>query len=107
MPEGNGFIMNECDGNRGPCPPPQGLPKADFSTLIVSLYSTALVQMGEMPDPGTGVKTRNLDLARQTVDLIAMLREKTTGNLDEEEARLVGSLLQELQMSFVKAKERS
>ena len=106
MAQGNGFIMNECDGSKGPCPPPEGLPQADFSTLIVSLYSTALVQMGEMPDPSTGTRSRNLDLARQTVDIVAMLQEKTRGNLDAEERNLIGSLLHELQIAFVKATER-
>ncbi len=106
MAQGNGFIMNECDGEKGPCPPPKGLPQADFSTLIVSLYSTALVQMGEMPDPATGSRTKNLDLARQTVDIIDILRKKTRGNLDAEESQLISSLLHELQISYVKAKER-
>ena len=104
MTQGNGFSMNECDGEKGPCPPPKGLPQADFSTLIVSLYSTALVQMGDMPDPGTGVRTKNLDLARQTVDIIDVLQKKTRGNLDSEEAHLINSLLHELQIAYVKAK---
>lgn len=106
MAQGNGFIMNECDGSKGPCPPPEGLPKADFSTLIVSLYSTALMQMGEMPDPSTGARSRDLELARQTVDIISVLQEKTRGNLDEEEKNLIATLLHELQIAFVKARER-
>ncbi len=97
--------MNECDGEKGPCPPPKGLPQADFSTLIVSLYSTALVQMGDMPDPATGVRTKNLDVARQTVDIIDVLQKKTRGNLDSEEAQLISNLLHELKISYVKAKD--
>jgi len=104
MAQGNGFSMNECDGEKGPCPPPKGLPQADFSTLIVSLYSTALVQMGDMPDPATGVRSKNLDVARQTVDIIDILQKKTRGNLDSEEAQLISNLLHELKISYVKAK---
>lgn len=78
------------------------LPEIDFSTLILSLSTTALYQMGLAPDPATGEKREpDLLLARQTIDTLEMLRDKTRGNLDEEEAKLIGSLLYELRMRFV------
>ncbi len=77
--------------------------KIDFSTFILSLSTSALYQMGmvEAPDDGE-VGEPNKALARQTIDTLEMLRDKTRGNLDDEEAKLMDSLLYELQMHFVK-----
>jgi hypothetical protein len=79
-----------------------GLPKVDFATFVLSLGTTALYQMGLAPDPASG-ESREADLlaARQTVDTLEMLREKTRGNLEEEERKLIDSLLYELRMRFV------
>lgn len=80
------------------------LPAIDFSTLVLSLSTTALYQMGLAPDPVTGEKGEpDLLLARQTIDTIEMLQAKTRGNLEDEEAKLVQSLLYELRMRFVEA----
>jgi hypothetical protein len=51
----------------------------NFATFIFSLNSSALVQLGMMEDPMTGEKTKNLPLAKQTIDIISMLEEKTKG----------------------------
>ena len=76
MPEGNGFVMNEAkDG----APRGQGMPKVDFSSFILSLYSSGLVQLGRVEDPSTGNKKVDLDMARHTIDMIAMLMEKNQG----------------------------
>lgn len=84
------------DGRRGE------LPRVDFATFVLSLGTTALYQMGLAPDPASG-ESREADLlaARQTVDTLEMLREKTRGNLEEEERKLIDSLLYELRMRFV------
>ena len=80
----------------------QPLPAIDFSTFILSLSTTALYQMGLAPDPETGrLAAPDLSIARQSIDTLEMLREKTRGNLDEGEMRLIDSLLYELQMRFV------
>ena len=78
------------------------LPAIDFSTFILSLSTTALYQMGLAPDLGTG-DTAEPDalLARQTIDTLEMLRDKTRGNLDPDEQKLFDSLLYELRMRFV------
>ncbi len=80
------------------------LPKIDFSTFILSINSSALVQLGLIEDPASGQKTKNLDLAKQTIDLLAMLEEKTRGNLTSDEENILKNLLYELRMLYVKEK---
>lgn len=78
------------------------MPRVDFSTFVLSLGTTALYQLGAVPDPETG-ETLPPDplVAQQTIDTLEMLRDKTRGNLDEEERKLIDSLLYELRMRFV------
>ncbi|OGR21544.1 MAG: hypothetical protein A3J85_02605 [Desulfobacula sp. RIFOXYA12_FULL_46_16] len=80
------------------------LPKVDFSSFILSLYSSGLVQLGKVEDPTTGKKSKDLKLARHTIDMIAMLEEKTKGNLTEDEKNLLKALLSEIRIAFVEAK---
>ena len=78
------------------------LPAIDFSTFILSLSTTALYQMGLAPDPATGHNTQpDALLARQTIDTLEILRDKTRGNLDPDEEKLFDSLIYELRMRFV------
>jgi hypothetical protein len=79
----------------------EALPRIDFATFILSLSHSALMHLGEAPHPETGAIERNLPLARQTIDLIAMLEDKTRGNLIGDEERLVGQILFDLRMRFV------
>ena len=81
--------------------PDESLPGVDFATFILSLSHSALVHMGEAPSPETGKTEKNLPLARQTVDLISMLEEKTKGNLSGDEERLIGQVLFDLRMRYV------
>ena len=82
-----------------------GLPTIDFMTLVVSLSQTALVHLGEVidPEPGGGAGQRTLDLpmARQTIDLLGVLQEKTKGNLTGDEERLLDQVLYDLRLRFV------
>ena len=81
-----------------------GMPRVDFSTFVLSLGTTALYQLGAMPDPATGERVESDPLvAQQTIDTLEMLREKTRGNLDDEERKLIDSLLYELRMRFVES----
>ena len=74
----------------------------DFSTFILSLSTSALYHLGLVEDPQTGKRGEpDLTLASQTIDTLAILQEKTRGNLDAEEDRLLESLLYELRMRFV------
>jgi hypothetical protein len=80
------------------------LPKIDFSTFVLSLNSSTLVQLGMIEDPATGQKVKNLPLAKQTIDLLAMLEEKTQGNLTTDEDNILKNILYELRMLYVKEK---
>ncbi len=78
------------------------LPPVEFTTFVLSLSHSALMHLGEAPDPDTGgVVQKNLPLARQTIDLIAMLEEKTKGNLTGDEERLLAQILFDLRMRYV------
>ena len=76
-----------------------------FSSFIVSLASSAMVHLGETPDPDSGSSSVNLLLARNSIDLIAMLKERTKGNLSDDETKLVDTLLYDLRMRFVNAQK--
>ena len=75
--------------------------QVDFSTFIMSLTSSAFYHLGDMPDPTTGKKEVNLPAVQQTIDMLIMLREKTQGNLKEDENKLLEQLIYELQVKYV------
>ncbi len=79
------------------------LPEVTFASFIVSLSTAALVHLGEMEEPGSGAKEKNLPMAKHSIDTLAMLQEKTKGNLDEEEKALLDHILFDLRLKFVKA----
>lgn len=83
-------------------PPP--LPEVNFSSLILSLSSTAFLHLGEIPDPATGEKRKDLPLAKHVIDTIGMLKDKTQGNLTTEEKQLLDNILTDLRLRYVKAK---
>ena len=78
------------------------LPEVNFSTFIFSLSSSALFHFGEMPDPSSGNKKKNLAMAKHTIDILAMLDEKTRGNLSRDEEQLFKNILYDLRMRYVK-----
>ncbi|MFL6280358.1 MAG: DUF1844 domain-containing protein [Vicinamibacterales bacterium] len=81
-------------------------PGITFSGFILSLATTAAVHFGDIADPSTGNQgTPDLEAAAQMIELIAMLQEKTKGNLIEPEARLVDDLLYELRVRYVQAQQ--
>jgi hypothetical protein len=84
----------------------RGHTPVEFSTLILGLASTALIHLGETPNPENGKSERDLVLARETLEFLTVLREKTRGNLSSEEERLFGSVLADLQIRFVEASKR-
>ncbi len=79
----------------------------DFSTFVLGLASNALVQLGAAPDPETGLSTSNLVLARQSIDILGVLHDKTRGNLDDAERRLLEAMLYDLRVKFVEASTAS
>jgi hypothetical protein len=89
------------DANEKPQPQAETLPRVDFATFLMSLSHSALVHLGEAPNPETGTVEKSLVLARQTIDLVGMLEEKTKGNLTGDEERLIGQILFDLRMRYV------
>ncbi len=82
-------------------------PRLDFNAFVLSLGSSALIHLGEAPDPVSG-KTQDPDLplAQQSIDLLALLQERTRGNLSEDEARFLDTLLYDLRVRYVAASAR-
>jgi hypothetical protein len=77
------------------------LPTIDFATFILSLSHSVLMHLGEAPDPDTNKVEANLALAKQNIDILALLEEKTKGNLTGDEERLLAQVLFDLRMRFV------
>jgi hypothetical protein len=78
------------------------LPEISFSTFILSLNSSVLVHLGLLADPSTGQTEKNLPLAKQTIDLLGLLEEKTAGNLTTDEANLLKHLLYDLRINYIR-----
>jgi Domain of unknown function (DUF1844) len=77
-----------------------------FSSFVLTLATTAAVHFGDLADPGTGKRGEpNLPAAAQMIELIAMLQQKTKGNLIGPEEKLIDDLLYELRMRFVEAQQ--
>ena len=93
--------MNHSASKHLPLDDAQTMPQVTFSTFILSLASTALVQLGEVPNPETGHIEQNLALGKHTIDVLDMLRSKTRTCLDNEEQRLLDGILYELRMKYV------
>ena len=77
------------------------MPEVTFSTFVLSLASSALMHLGEVPDPETGRTVRNEALARNAIDLLTMLDDKTRNGLTPDESKLMRDVLYELRMKFV------
>ena len=76
----------------------------NFAAFVLSLAHTAAVHFGDIPDPVSGQKSEvNLPAAQQMIDILALLEEKTRGNLTAEERQLLDQILYELRLRFVEA----
>ena len=83
-------------------------PAISFIAFVLSLAHTAAVHFGDIPDPATGEKTQvNLPAAQQMIDILALLEEKTRGNLTAEERQLLDQMLFELRMRYIAASGRT
>lgn len=79
-------------------------PPVDFTNFVLSLSTSALFHFGDFPDTEGGTVQKNLPAVKQTIDILDMLNEKTKGNLDENESKLIQGVLYELKMRFIKEK---
>lgn len=82
------------------------MPPADFNSLVASFATQALIQMGQVENPLTGERRIDLSGARYTIDLLDMLKKKTSGNLEPEEERQIDAILYDLKMRFVKTQQQ-
>jgi len=87
-------------GQKAPADAP--FPDLNFATFVFSLGTSAMYHFGDFPDPVTKKAERNLEAAKQTIDILGILKDKTKGNLSDDEDRLLESLLYELRMRYVR-----
>ena len=80
------------------------IPDITFSSFVLSLSTTVMYHFGDFPDPVTKKAERNLVAAKQTIDMLNMIKTKTVGNLDNNERELMEGILYELMMRYVKEK---
>lgn len=85
-------------------PPPQ-FPEINFATFVASLNASALLHLGAIEDPASGTKDKNLPMAKQTIDILSMMQEKTAGNLSQEEENLLKNILYDLRIMYVREKQ--
>ncbi len=83
------------------------LPRIDFATFVLSLSHSALVHLGDAPNPINGAPDQNLPMARQTIDLLGLLEEKTSGNLTGEEETVLQQVLYDLRLRYVEVSRKA
>jgi hypothetical protein len=83
------------------------LPPPSFSLLVASLGSQGMVALGQVPNPLDGKTEVRLDLAKHAIEMLAILEQKTKGNLDADEARMLEGVLHQLRMAFVAANAKA
>ena len=81
-------------------------PEVSFASFVLSLSTSAMYHFGDFPDPVSKKAEVNLPAAKQTIDILTMLQNKTKGNLDDGERNLIDGMLYELRMRYVKEKAR-
>ena len=85
---------------------PVALGPVDFSTHVLSLASSALIALCTMPAPDGEQHPRDIEAPRHLIDVLGMLEQKTKGNLDEAETKLLQSLIYDLRVAFVNAQKK-
>ena len=86
---------------------PDDLPAMDFTTFVLSLSHSALVHLGDAPHPTSdGMSEVDLPMARQTIDLLALIQEKTHGNLTGAEEQMLTQALYDLRLRFVEVSQK-
>jgi Domain of unknown function (DUF1844) len=83
--------------------PRRALPPVDFGTFVLSLGSSTIMHLGELPEEEGGAPRKDLPLAKHTIDILSMLQAKTKGNLTAQEDKLLESLLYDLRLRYVQA----
>jgi Domain of unknown function (DUF1844) len=94
---------SQTDGARAEPKADEPLPEINFSTFIISLSTQALMHLGEIADPLSGQVRKDIPVAKQMIDIIGMLTDKTKGNLNSGEQRLTEDILFDLRMKYVES----
>jgi hypothetical protein len=81
----------------------EALPEINFSAFVISLSTQVLMNLGEIASPITGKVETDVLVAKQMIDILAMLKDKTRGNLNASEDRLIEDILFDLRMKYVEA----
>jgi hypothetical protein len=97
-------MSDEKSENMGQAEP--AMPKMDFITFVLSLARSTSCHLGVSQNPETKTCEENLPLAKETIDILVMLQEKTQGNLTGEEERILSEVLFDLRMAFVQASKK-
>jgi hypothetical protein len=82
-------------------PGPSGELTMDFSAFILSLNASSLIHMGEIPDPESRSRSVNIPAARHTIEILEIIKDKTAGNLDTDEDKLLDDILYTLRLKFL------
>lgn len=93
------------DKTPGPGQGPDFLPPLEFGSIVILLYFPALVQLGLVEDPGSGERAENLALAKRNIDLLDLLKDRTKGNLEEEEGKFLDGVLDQLKLAYLRKAE--
>ena len=80
------------------------MPEVTFISFFMALNTSALFHLGEIADPATGLRQKDMIMAKHTINTMSMLRAKTKGNLDDEEVKLVENSIYDLKMRYINAK---
>lgn len=107
--------MSEQSQNCKPCPEGRVrneagkcvMPEVTFTSFVLSLNTTALFHLGELVHPETGEKQVDLTLVKHSIDTLVMFRKKTEGNLDKDETELLSTILYDLKMRYIKARDKA
>ncbi len=92
----------------GQADPQRGqLPPSDFKTMVSRMVTEAMMSLGMVPEPQSGRRVAVLDLARFHIDMLSVLEDKTRGNLDDEEAKLLSTALHELRMQYIQVSQQA
>jgi len=94
-------LANEPAGPAGGADAARGVPEASFATLVSSIVTQVLFALGAIEDPQTRQRYRDLPMAKHQIDMLAILEQKTQGNLTDEEKKLLDNALYEVRMAYV------
>ena len=95
-----------CECSEGKVPDKKGncvMPEVTFPAFVMSLNTSALYHLGEIADPATGKRVVDLDIAKHAIDTLALIQNKTKGNLEKDEEELLKNILYDIKLRFVKA----